>query len=383
MPLGTAAARNRGVRDIEGEIILFIDSDCVPKPDVLHELAFAAERYPEDQAFQLRLVSGEENRVLRLEGLRLHGIQQVTRLSDGEHVGFANTSGFSVRRAWLGGEPPFDSGHVRGQDTGLLMRLAADGKPPRHLPSACVEHRPNLSTWKFVKKHFAIGYGAGQARSDLRRSNVEILSNEERGSMFREIHQEARARRYGPFLFLVFLACYANERIGRIAYDFVGLKRGRVPIGKIGIDPIRLPDLLAQVLQAAERGRRFLVTGVSKQTIAEAASSSEYADLLMQSDVLYAADHSVRSKLWWKRFRRTHTIEAPRLAAALQEESSRRGIRFSRLDLDAAESDADSQRVIDEDPNLVLVSGSPPMQEQVAHRLTAVLPRAVIWCIGR
>src|SRR5580692_10769854 len=45
---GIATARNRGVEEARGNVVLFTDCDCVLDPDCLHELGQAVEQFPAD-----------------------------------------------------------------------------------------------------------------------------------------------------------------------------------------------------------------------------------------------------------------------------------------------------------------------------------------------
>ncbi len=324
IPLGISAARNNGIRHARGEILLFVDSDCAPEPDALAQLAATATHHPEDPAFQLGLVSGDSHLVQRLEGLRLEAIQALTTSEDG-HVGFTNTSGFGLRRAWLGDAPAFDTAHLRGEDSGLLIRLASEGNLPRHVPLARVHHRPDLTIMRFIRKHFWIGYRNGLARAEMRASNVELLSNKERGRMFGQIRAAVKRNGWGPSHLFFIMCCYANERFGRFVHKVVGLRRDRVPLGPIGIDPVRERDLMARILQAAERGQPLRVHGVDSATFKRASSNAEFAAELNSKDLLYAADDSIRRKLWWRSWRRTHTIRIEHILPELQLEAERRG----------------------------------------------------------
>lgn len=325
IPLGISGARNNGVRRAAGEILLFVDSDCAPEPDALAKLAAAAAAHPEDLAFQLGLVSGEESMVQRLEGLRLEAIQAMTTSEDG-HVGFTNTSGFALRRAWLGDSPPFDTAHLRGEDSGLLMRLAREKKFPRHVPDARVHHRPGLTTWQFIRKHFWIGYRAGLARDEMRKSNVELLSNSERGKMFGQIRAAAKRHGWGPHHLFFLILCYVNERRGRIAHDLFGLQRERIPLGPIGIDPVRERDLMARILQAAERGKPLSVMGVTRAVLKRAKADASFAAKANAHDLLFCAEDAIRRKLWWSTRQRTHTVDLERVLPELREEANRRGV---------------------------------------------------------
>lgn len=330
IPLGISAARNNGVRQATGEILLFVDSDCAPEPDALAKLAETAAAHPEDLAFQLGLVSGESTMVQRLEGLRLEAIQALTTSEDG-HVGFTNTSGFALRRAWLGDSPPFDTAHLRGEDSGLLMRLAREQKFPRHVPDARVHHKPDLTTWQFIRKHYWIGYRAGLARDEMRRSNVELLSNKERGRMFGQIRAAAKRHGWGPSHLFFLILCYANERRGRVMHDLFGLQRDRIPLGPIGVDPLRERDLMARILQAAERGKPLSVMGVTREVLQRAEAEPEFAAEVNAHDLLYCAEDSIRRKLWWSTRKRTHTVDLDALMPELREEAERRCIALDRI----------------------------------------------------
>ena len=255
--------------------------------------------------------------------------------------GFTNTSGFALRRDWLGDAPAFDTAHLRGEDSGLLMRLAAVGKLPRHVPLARVHHRPDLTIMQFIRKHFWIGYRNGLARAEMRASKVELLSNKERGRMFGQIRAAAKRKGWGPSHLFFIICCYANERLGRAMHKLVGLRRDREPLGPIGINPVRERDLMARVLQAAERDQPLKIAGVDTAILSRAKSDADFAAELNEKDLLFASDDSIRRKLWWTRRKRTHAVQLDRVLPELLLEAERRGVSLDLPQSRSADADPD------------------------------------------
>ena len=76
-PSGTSAARNRGIQEAQGQLLVFIDSDVLPREDFLRALAASAALYPDAVAFQAAL-GGERARLSwRVEGARLTATQRL------------------------------------------------------------------------------------------------------------------------------------------------------------------------------------------------------------------------------------------------------------------------------------------------------------------
>src|SRR5580658_4083383 len=68
---GIPAARNQGIRNSKGAVLLFVDADSRLQANCLAALASAINNSPQHNCFQLRLVGNCSNLVGRAEGLRL------------------------------------------------------------------------------------------------------------------------------------------------------------------------------------------------------------------------------------------------------------------------------------------------------------------------
>ena len=149
--------------------------------------------------------------------------------------------------------------------------------------------------------------------------------------MFGQIRAAAKRHGWGPSHLFFLILCYANERRGRIMHELFGLQRDRIPLGPIGVDPLRERDLMARILQAAERGQPLRVMGVTREILVQAKADPAFAAQVQAHDLLYCAEDAIRRKLWWSTRQRTHTVCLDAVMPELREEAERRGIAPDRI----------------------------------------------------
>jgi len=237
VPLGVAAARNRGVSCAKGDIVLFVDSDCKLRTNCLLNLAKAVHSYPDDVAFQLRIIGDMRTYVGAMENLRVTAAQQSLRTEDG-YIRYANTSAFGIRRSYLDGTEFFDTSVARGEDSLVLMKLACSGRLPRYVPDAIVEHLPEYTPWQYILKHFCIGYQTGPARQKLRKSQGILMSPTQRWKMFRQLREIAADESALVLCPSLVLLAYGLEVFGRLVYRIWGIKPGRTRVLSTFVDRI-------------------------------------------------------------------------------------------------------------------------------------------------
>src|SRR5215469_1734639 len=96
---GISSARNRGIRQSKGLLLLFVDSDCLLDPACLAALD-SASSVPDRSHFQLRLSGSLSTVVGKSEELRLMTLQHHLLQSDG-CIRYLNTAGFAIKRMSL------------------------------------------------------------------------------------------------------------------------------------------------------------------------------------------------------------------------------------------------------------------------------------------
>lgn len=174
---GLTTARNCGIKQSTGEILLFIDADCNLRPDCLVVLAHVVSAARGHDCFQLRLVGSCIGLVGRAENLRLMTLQEHMLGKDGR-IRYFNTAGAAVRRSRAlveGGS--FDPNVFRAGDTLFLSVMIQSGQLPLFVDRAVVEHAIPLSLTAYVSKGLRTGYVEGRTFQLIAARGVRIRSS--------------------------------------------------------------------------------------------------------------------------------------------------------------------------------------------------------------
>jgi glycosyltransferase involved in cell wall biosynthesis len=154
---GPARARNRGIQSATGDLIAFLDDDCVPHPRWLATLAAAHRDTPE------ALLGGHtrnglpENVYSAASQCLVDYLYEFLPRRRPELNFFTtnNCAGSRARLLALGGfDPSFPLAAAEDRDLGERWGLL------RHVPEAIVEHRHHLSLGRYLRQHFRYGRGA-------------------------------------------------------------------------------------------------------------------------------------------------------------------------------------------------------------------------------
>jgi len=150
---GPAAARNNGVKHARGEIIVFVDSDCIAEKNWLEEMALPFKN-PKVVGVQGTYKSRQRELIARFEQLRI--MQRHERMQRQESIDFiASFSAAFRKNAFLqvGG---FDEAYpmASGEDTDLSFKLAEKGRKMVFAPKAIVWHSHPVSFWKYLRVKF-------------------------------------------------------------------------------------------------------------------------------------------------------------------------------------------------------------------------------------
>ena len=149
--VGAAECRNRGAQVARGEILAFTDSDCLPHPSWLRELAPEFVR-PSVVAVGGAVVPADEtswlDRYEAVESPLTHGWEPA-RVQPRGAVPYLVTANMLVRRQALLAAGGFARIHP-GEDVDLVWRLCARGGRVLYRPQGVVAHDHRDRLWPFL-----------------------------------------------------------------------------------------------------------------------------------------------------------------------------------------------------------------------------------------
>jgi glycosyltransferase involved in cell wall biosynthesis len=220
---GISAARNRGVRNSRGEVVVFVDADCKLQKNCLVALAETINTHPQRNYFQLRLIGDRSRMVGRAEQLRLLVIEGHMRRPDG-CIRYLNTAGFAMRRtAAEDVSGVFDPEVQRGEDTLFLVDLMRGGELPFFVEDAVVQHAIPLNFAQCLVKDVRSTFLEARTYDVIATRGVKFrVTHSERLRMLRSMWKNSAERSIGRMAWFVLAARQVVRLVILVAMDASG-----------------------------------------------------------------------------------------------------------------------------------------------------------------
>jgi len=161
---GPGGARDAGLGTVTRDVVVFVDSDCVPEPGWLSTV-LAHFQDPKVGAVAPRILSahrGDPGLLDSYEALRspLDRGGRGGLVRAGSRIPFVPTATLAVRRAAVGSQC-FDPELRGGEDVDLVWRLARAGWDVRYEPSAVIRHHRDDHLVAWCRRRAFYGATAG------------------------------------------------------------------------------------------------------------------------------------------------------------------------------------------------------------------------------
>ncbi len=156
---GVSNARNRGIAESTGEILAFLDADCLVEPRWLTELVRPFED-PEVGSVAGDLQHAPPTTAAERQAARLLGDWQ--RFAFSSNPAYPITANAAYRRDVLERIGPFDPHMTRAQDVELGLRFQErSGRRLAYAEKATARHRNRSTQLGFFRQQLGWAYGAG------------------------------------------------------------------------------------------------------------------------------------------------------------------------------------------------------------------------------
>lgn len=155
-PRGPAAARNKGVKNAIGEIIVFIDADCVaPKNWLKNLLKPFRDKNTVAVAGTYKTIN-KDNMIARFVGYEIE--QRHEKMKSFKKIDFVATFNCAYRKKIFLKFRGFNEKMTQAEDADLSFRIAKKNYKIKYQPSAFVYHYHPNSLMKYLKQKFLRGY---------------------------------------------------------------------------------------------------------------------------------------------------------------------------------------------------------------------------------
>jgi len=155
---GPASARNHGVKESSGDIVIFTDSDCIPQKDWISKLILG---FTEDY---IGAVAGSYN-IANPESLLVNCIHEEIklrhlRLKKKKYIKAFGSYNVAIRRHVFEKVGRFNENYraASGEDNDLSYKILRGGFKIKFQESALVVHNHTERLWKYLKEQYRHGY---------------------------------------------------------------------------------------------------------------------------------------------------------------------------------------------------------------------------------